>query len=81
MNLIDVAKSFATEDQCLDFLEQMRWPEGVRFPVCGNDKVAKVERKATSKNCRKWFYLCQKRLVAANSRRPLARCSTNPGCL
>ena len=27
MNLIDVTKSFATEDQCLDFLEGMRWPK------------------------------------------------------
>lgn len=59
MNLIDVTKSFGTEDQCLDFLEQMRWPEGVRCPVCGNDKIVKVERNATSKNRRKWFYLCQ----------------------
>ena len=43
MNLIDVTKSFGTEDQCLDFLEQMRWPEGVRCPVCGNDKIVKKQ--------------------------------------
>jgi len=27
MNLTDVTKAFATEDQCLDFLEKMRWPQ------------------------------------------------------
>ena len=26
MNLIDVAKQFATPEACNDFLEQMRWP-------------------------------------------------------
>src|SRR6266550_702461 len=30
MNLIDVTKALATDDQCLDFLERMRWPNGVR---------------------------------------------------
>ena len=40
----------------------MRWPDGVvRCTVCGNDKIVKVERKATSKNRRKWFYLCQEK--------------------
>jgi transposase-like protein len=37
----------------------MRWPDGVvRCLLCGNDKITKVERKADSKNRRKWFYLC-----------------------
>ena len=58
MNLIDVTKSFATEDQCLDFLEQMRWPQGVRCPVCGNDKISRVTREAKSKNKRNRIYTC-----------------------
>src|SRR5271169_3065923 len=58
MNLIDVTKSLATEDQCLDFLERMRWPEGVRCPLCGNDKVSRIVRKTASKNKRDRFYAC-----------------------
>ena len=44
MNLIDVTKSLGTEDQCLDFLEHMRWPTGVRCPVCGGDKISTITR-------------------------------------
>jgi hypothetical protein len=58
MNLIDVTKAFATEDQCLDFLEGMRWPDGVRCPVCGNDKISRVTREAKSKNKRNRIYTC-----------------------
>lgn len=58
MNLIDVNKSFATEDQCLDFLEGMRWPDGVRCPVCGADKVSRITRKTVSKNKRDRHYAC-----------------------
>lgn len=58
MNLIDVNKAFATEDQCLDFLEGMRWPDGVRCPVCGADKISRIARKTASKNKRDRHYAC-----------------------
>jgi transposase-like protein len=58
MNLIDTTKAFATEDQCLDFLEKMRWPDGVRCPVCGNDKISRITRKTESKNKRDRSYAC-----------------------
>ena len=58
MNLIDTTKAFATEDQCLDFLEKMRWPDGVRCPVCGNDKISRITRKTESKNNRDRSYAC-----------------------
>jgi transposase-like protein len=58
MNLIDVNKAFATEDQCLDFLEGMRWPAGVRCPVCGADKISRIARKTASKNKRDRHYAC-----------------------
>ena len=41
MNLIDVTKQFATDEQCLAYLESMRWPDGVRCPVCGNSHISK----------------------------------------
>ncbi|MGZ5721096.1 MAG: IS1595 family transposase, partial [Burkholderiales bacterium] len=58
MNLIDVNKSFSTDEQCLAFLEKLRWPDGVRCPVCGNDKVSNIERKSRSKNKRVQLYTC-----------------------
>ncbi len=44
MNLIDVTKNLQTEEQCLDFLEHRRWPNGVHCPQCGNDKVSRITR-------------------------------------
>jgi|ERR1039457_4735090 hypothetical protein len=58
MNLIDVVKTFATEEQCLAFLERQRWPNGVRCMVCGNDKVSKITRKSQTKNRRGQIYQC-----------------------
>ncbi len=59
MNIREAHEKFATDEQCLEYIEKMRWPDGiVRCPVCGHDKVSKVERKSTSKNKRGWFYLC-----------------------
>jgi transposase-like protein len=60
MNLCEVHEKLGTTEQCLEYIEKMRWPDGVkRCPTCGWDKVVKVERKADSKNNRGWFYLCQ----------------------
>jgi transposase-like protein len=58
MNLIDVNDKFKTEDQCLDYLEQMRWPTGVRCVTCGADKVSRIERESKTKNKRTRIYQC-----------------------
>jgi transposase-like protein len=58
MNLIDVTSQFKTDDDCLAYLETMRWPEGIRCPVCGCDKVSKINRKPGSKNVRTRIYQC-----------------------
>ena len=59
MKLIDVPKSFATDEQCLTYLEQMRWPNGVvRCLVCGNKSVSRITRKSKSKNVRAQIYQC-----------------------
>jgi transposase-like protein len=60
MNLIDVTKSLATEEQCLDFLEHMRWPQGIRCPVCGGDKISHITRTVdeSKKNKRARLYAC-----------------------
>ncbi|OLD61393.1 MAG: hypothetical protein AUI53_05940 [Acidobacteria bacterium 13_1_40CM_2_60_7] len=58
MNLIDVTKRFATEEACLDSLESLRWPDGVRCLKCGGSKVSKITRKSQSKNKRARLYQC-----------------------
>src|SRR5437762_9696466 len=58
MNLIDVNEQFKNDEQCLAYLEQMRWPNGVRCVTCGNDKISRVTRESKSKNKRTTFYQC-----------------------
>src|ERR1017187_4032954 len=55
MNLIDVAKQFATPEACNDFLQEMRWPDGVRCVACESAKVSKYVKQAgtrTRKNAK-----------------------------
>ena len=52
MNLIDVTKAFSTEDQCLDFLEKMRWPTGVRCLACESTKLSLITRTVDSTKTR-----------------------------
>jgi transposase-like protein len=46
MNLIDVAKQFGTPEACNDFLESMRWPEGVTCLACESKRVSKYTKQA-----------------------------------
>jgi transposase-like protein len=36
----------------------MRWPDGIRCPVCGCDRISKITRKTKSKNKRTRIYQC-----------------------
>ncbi len=72
MNIRQVNIKFATDEQCLEYIEKMKWPDGiVRCPTCGDKEVKKYERpvsptrKTRSKtrdkaktNRRQWFYIC-----------------------
>lgn len=42
-----MAERFPTEDSCREYLVEMRWPDGVRCPRCGNDKVIRLSRPWT----------------------------------
>ena len=33
-NLMDLERSFATEDACREYLCRLRWPQGFRCPAC-----------------------------------------------
>jgi transposase-like protein len=59
MSIREIFIKFSTEEQCLEYVEKMRWPDGVvRCPTCGDKNVKRVNRAAESKNKRPWFYLC-----------------------
>src|SRR4051812_36512329 len=58
MHLIDVAKQLGTDEQCLAFLETMRWPEGVRCPDCGWKEISIIQRDTSKKNKRGKLYQC-----------------------
>src|ERR1035438_8500207 len=49
MNLIDVTKKFATPEACNDFIESMRWPDGVTCLACESDKVTKYQKQVGSR--------------------------------
>jgi transposase-like protein len=49
MNLIDAAKQFATPETCVDYLEAMRWPDGVTCLQCGGSKVSRIQTNETER--------------------------------
>jgi len=49
MNLIDIAKQFGTPEACNDFLETMRWPEGITCLACESKHVSKYTKKASTR--------------------------------
>ena len=48
-SLIETAKQFGTEEQCLAYLEAMRWSDGLRCLSCGSDKVSKIVTNETTR--------------------------------
>jgi len=72
MNIREVHEKFATDEQCLGYIEKMRWPDGiVRCPTCGDKNVKRYERPETNPEARRskdrdpnkmnrrlWFYIC-----------------------
>src|SRR6266705_1591566 len=60
MKLIDVHKQFQTEDQCLDYLEKTRWPNGeIGCVHCGEiGRISKITRDKKGKNRRERIYQC-----------------------
>jgi transposase-like protein len=45
MNLPDLIEQFHSEDKCREYLEDLRWPDGVRCPRCGNDSLSRIEKR------------------------------------
>jgi transposase-like protein len=44
-SLIDVTQKFATEEQCIAYLEALRWPDGVECVGCTSKRISKFTTK------------------------------------
>src|SRR5438552_3607787 len=42
MNLADLVEQFGSNDRCRDYLEHLRWREGVACPDCGSKSVSRI---------------------------------------
>lgn len=59
MNPLEMAKqrNLNTEEKCIDYLERMRWPQGVRCPTCGRSSISRFQTKGKSGKTRH-LYQC-----------------------
>src|SRR2546421_10588100 len=48
-----------TEDECRDYLERMRWPNGAQCPKCGAPNPYKITRRSKTKNQVRHLYRCR----------------------
>ena len=58
MALPDLTRTAAldSEEQCVAYLESLRWPGGVACPNCGNQKISRFQAKGKSGKTRQ---ICQ----------------------
>jgi transposase-like protein len=52
ISLQQIHKQFDTQDKCMALLVNLRWPDGVTCPRCGNKKVFAVKHRA-------WNWVCK----------------------
>ena len=48
-----------SDDQCREYLEGMRWPDGPHCPKCGTGDPWKITRRSESKNAVRSLYRCR----------------------
>jgi len=58
-NLMSASRYFADPDVCVDFMAQMRWPNGVVCPHCSSDRISYLKSrriwKCLNRDCYKQF--------------------------
>lgn len=45
VTLPELIERFGSEDKCHAFLEDLRWPDGVRCPRCDSDKISRIVKR------------------------------------
>jgi hypothetical protein len=56
-SVMDIVRDFPDEEPCHDYMETMRWPEGVRCVTCGCDRVSKFTSSSKKQTVR-YLYQC-----------------------
>src|ERR687893_2240162 len=45
MDLPKLVDRFGSEDKCHAYLEELRWPDGVRCPRCDSAKISRIQKR------------------------------------
>jgi transposase-like protein len=45
VDLLSVVNRYGTDEQCREYLTQLRWPEGVTCPKCSSDKISRIAKR------------------------------------
>jgi transposase-like protein len=45
LNLPELIERFGSEDKCHAYLEELRWPDGVKCPRCDSDKISRIAKR------------------------------------
>lgn len=74
MDLPRLIERFGTEDKCHDYLAQLRWPDGVRCPLCDGTKIGYISTRriyeCSDPSCRYQFSV-RKGTIFEDSKLPL----------
>jgi transposase-like protein len=53
--IFDPVQQFVSEERCMAYLDQLRWPTKVPCPSCGSERTSVTTRKRKSKNKRRLY--------------------------
>jgi transposase-like protein len=45
MNLMKLFRDFDTSEECRTYLEELRWPDGVKCPRCQSEKISRIRKR------------------------------------
>jgi len=45
IDLVELIEDFGSEDKCRAYLEELRWPNGIRCPRCDSDKISRIYKR------------------------------------
>jgi transposase-like protein len=45
MNMMKMMEAFDTEKECREYLEELRWPDGVECPRCKGKKISRIQKR------------------------------------
>jgi transposase-like protein len=45
INLVNLIERYGSEEKCRDYLEELRWPEGVTCPRCEGKSISRIKKR------------------------------------